>query len=76
MTVDPKSLHRKGRGMKSNIIDIDVILVHETASAVLVKDAEDAEPVWLPRSQIEIATEGAAHVVTAPEWLLVEKGLL
>lgn len=62
--------------MRSNIADVAVILVRETEKAVLVKDAEGAEPVWLPKSQIEIAAEDGAHVVIAPEWLLVEKGLI
>lgn len=61
---------------RSNIIDLTVELRRETEKAVLVTDGGDA--VWLPRSQIEIdlTDDGKAHVVTLPEWLASEKGLL
>lgn len=63
--------------MKSNIVDISVFLVSETDKAVLITDAEDEDAVWLPKSQIEIEEGGSGtHVVTAPEWLLHDKGLI
>lgn len=60
--------------MKSNIVDVDVIVVHQTEKAVLVKTDEGGEGVWLPLSQVEL--DEAAGVVTLPEWLALERGLI
>lgn len=63
--------------MRSDVVDINVHLHHETGKAVLVSDTGDkADAVWLPLSQVEIEPEGATHVVTLPEWLATEKGLI
>jgi hypothetical protein len=64
--------------MKSGIIDITVQLLHETDRAVLVTDSTPENGVWLPLSQIEIepADVGGLHVVTLPEWLAMERGLV
>ena len=63
--------------MKSNITDIDVLIVHQTERAVLVKADEDADGVWLPLSQVEIDGEpGGYGVVTLPVWLAEEKELV
>lgn len=64
--------------MKSDLIDITVHLLHETERAVLVTDSTPEHGVWLPRSQIEIepADTGGLHVVTLPEWLAIERGLV
>lgn len=62
--------------MKSNLTDITVEQRHETASAILVHDGD--VQVWLPKSQIEIADSGDGRtiVVTLPQWLAEEKGLV
>lgn len=64
--------------MKSDLIDITVQLLHETERAVLVTDSTPEKGVWLPRSQVEIepADMGRLHVVTLPEWLAIERGLV
>lgn len=64
--------------MKSDIIEITVHLLHETDRAVLVTDSTPENGVWLPLSQIEImpADTGRLHVVTLPEWLAMERGLV
>lgn len=64
--------------MKSDLIDITVHLLHETDRAVLVTDSTPEQGVWLPRSQIEIepSDRGGLHVVTLPEWLAMERGLI
>jgi hypothetical protein len=65
--------------MKSDLIDIDVQLLHETEKAVLVTDTVPEKAVWLPRSKIEIEQSAAfpgIHTVTLPEWLATEKGLI
>lgn len=64
--------------MKSDLIDITVHLLHETDRAVLVTGSTPDKGVWLPLSQIEIepADTGGLHVVTLPEWLAIERGLI
>lgn len=63
--------------MKSNIIDLDLHLHHETAKAILVSDTGDKDDaVWLPLSQIEIESESGFISVSLPEWLAREKGLI
>lgn len=64
--------------MKSDIIDISVMKLHETDAAVLVTDAMPENGVWLPKSKIEIEESDTAgiFVVTLPEWLALDKGLI
>lgn len=64
--------------MKSDIIDIDVQVLHETEKAVLVTDSVPENGVWLPRSKIEIEPTGfgGIYTVTLPEWLALDKGLI
>ncbi|MEG9884053.1 MAG: hypothetical protein V6Z86_05465 [Hyphomicrobiales bacterium] len=64
--------------MRSNLLDLTVIAVHTTDRAILVKDAEDAEGVWLPLSAIEVdlASDGRTATITIPEALAQEKGLI
>jgi len=62
---------------KSDLVDITVIIIHQTDKAVLV-DFGGKEHVWLPHSQVEVARSpnGKSHIVTLPEWLANEKGML
>lgn len=62
---------------RSTLIDISVVLVHETEKAVLVDHGGDGN-VWLPKSAIEIEADsnGKTHTVTLPEALAQEKGLI
>lgn len=64
--------------MKSDLYDITVEKLAETSAAVLVHDGDKSKAVRLPKSQIEIeaAEVGDLYVVTAPEWLLIERGLV
>jgi hypothetical protein len=63
--------------MKSDLVDLDGVLVHETPKAYLVRFDDDKEPVWLPKSAIELAmrARGRACIVTLPQRLAEEKGL-
>jgi len=63
---------------RSHLQDVMLVLHHETAHALLVSEAGDKrKAVWLPKSQIEFEKKPKATVsVTAPEWLLTDKGLL
>lgn len=68
---------REERSMKSDLVDIRVILHHETERAVKVSDdGDEKNAVWLPKSKIEIARDGGCWEVTLPEWLAIEKGLV
>lgn len=63
--------------MKSDLVDLTMILHHQTPSAILVSDTEDGEKVWLPKSRIELEdVSGRIVVVTMPERLALEKGLI
>lgn len=60
-------------------IDLTMRLHHETDRAVLVSDdGEEKHAVWLPKSQIEYEkAKSPGHVVvTLPEWLATDKGLV
>ena len=63
--------------MKSDLVDISVIVRHETDKAVLV-DHGGENAVWLPLSQIETEpnSDGKTHSVTLPEWLAADKELI
>ena len=63
--------------MKSNIIDMIVIIKHETEKAVLV-DHGDKEPCWIPKSQceIEINKDGKTSTITISQSLAEDKGMI
>lgn len=62
---------------RSNLVDVEVIIVHQTDKAVLVKSDEEADGVWLPLSQCEVDAEpGSVGEVTLPDWLATERGLV
>ena len=64
---------------RSNLIDAEVIFQTSTEKAVCVRETEGGPDVWLPLSQVEIAGEprrGGIVTLTAPEPLLIEKGML
>jgi hypothetical protein len=76
---------KRARG--NDLHDFELYLHWESDLALLVSDTGIREQaVWLPKSKIEFekigATGGGADrrlasvKVTAPEWLLLEKGLL
>lgn len=67
----------------SDLLDLTLQEHARTKLAILVSDDGDAKrAVWLPLSQVEVAvapgTGGARGLVlvTAPQWLLLDKGLL
>lgn len=63
---------------RSDLVDLTMRLHHETAKAVLVSDDGDkAHAVWLPLSQVEIEHKPKGIVVvTLPEWMATDKGLV
>lgn len=72
--------------MKSDLHDIEVIFQHKTERAVCVRETEDGKDIWIPLSLCEIApretdllgglARGRVAVLTAPEGVLSEKGLI
>jgi hypothetical protein len=63
---------------KSDLVDLTMQLHQETARAVLVSDDGDRDnAVWVPLSQCEIERKASGIViVTMPEWLALDKGLI
>ena len=62
---------------RSDLIDLSVVLVHETDKAVLV-DHGEAKPTWVPKSlcEIERDSNGKTWTLTLSERLATEKGLI
>ncbi|WP_457798125.1 hypothetical protein [Methylocystis sp. S23] len=63
---------------RSDIIDLDLHFHHETEKAILVSEngIRDAGQ-WLPKSRIEFERRADGSVVVSlPEWLAEEKGLM
>ena len=67
-------------GYKSNLVDVDVLIVHRTANGGLkVRLHEDASAVWLPMSAIEIYDDDGSNgkrTIALPEDLAIKKGLI
>ncbi len=69
---------------RSDLIDLALVIHHETRpgeadlGAVLVSETGDRrKAVWLPKEAIEIERKGGVTVVvTLPERLAIEKGLV
>jgi hypothetical protein len=69
-----------GRENAMKIHDLECTLIHETDAAVLVT-VDGEHKAWLPKSVIEIdrapgGVEDGNIVVSAPEALLIDKGLV
>lgn len=64
--------------MKSDLVDVEMQLHAETEKAIRVSDdGEDENGVWLPKSQVEfVRKKGGIVVVTLPQWLAEQKGLV
>ena len=61
---------------KSDLVDVEAVLKHETDGAFLV-DCGGKESVWVPKSNCELVKVPGKHLwtLTLPEWLAFEKGL-
>lgn len=58
----------------TELVDIAVILKHQTDKALLVSTGEG--DMWLPKSHVEYYDDGKGGIVTMPYWLAYEKGLI
>ena len=65
--------HPREDGMKSNLVEIDARLVHETEKAWLL-DFGDDEKVWIPKSIAEFDYD--EKVLTIPENIAQDRGLI
>lgn len=63
---------------KSDLVDVTMQLHLETERSALVSDTGDrGKAIWIPLSQCEIEKrKGGLVVVTMPEWMALEKGLI
>jgi hypothetical protein len=62
---------------KSDLVDIDVYVRHETDAAYLVVTEEKQKKgVWVPKSLGEVEPKGKAFVLTVPEWFASQNGLV
>ena len=58
----------------SDLIDLFGQIVGETEKAWRFLGNEEESPGWLPKSQVEWDEDG--KMMTMPEWLGIEKGLI
>lgn len=65
--------------MRSNIIDMQVVFQHQTERAVCVRETEDSDDTWIPKSRCEIdpsaPMRGQVITLTTDEATAAEKGL-
>lgn len=59
------------------LVDISCTLEHETTKAWLL-DVGDNEPIWIPKSvgELEKSDDGKSYMLTLPEYIANEKGLI
>lgn len=60
----------EGGVRKSDLVDVAGAVKRETEKAWLI-DFGDGE-IWLPKSQVEVTD----NIVTMPEWLALNKGII
>ena len=62
--------------MENNTVEIWLKVVHQTKLAYLTNDGGTLN--WLPKSQVEIldSAEGEEYLMSVPEWLALDNGLI
>jgi len=63
---------------QSELVDVHVLVHDRCDRAIFVSDDGDADSaVWLPLSQIDVSIDaGDCAVITMPEWLAIDRGLV
>lgn len=63
--------------MLSDLVDVTVVVEHETDKAWLVNDGGKTK-VWVPKSkgEIERNRDGRTWTLTMPQWLAEDKGFV
>jgi hypothetical protein len=73
----PCALREDGARMRSQLVDIEVCLHHETDAALKVStDGEQASAVWVPKVACEIERTGKTWKLKLPERMAIDKGLV
>lgn len=76
----PTSNLNRRQPMRSDIVDLELMIHQQTPAAVLVSDDGDRNrAVWLPKKRVEFDEKrelGKAQIVSMPEDLAIEKGLV
>lgn len=79
---------RGNDSVRSNVVDVAMVIHDERPKSLLASSNGDiARAVWLPKSQVEIEETGALErkrngrtaqpaIITLPNWLAKEKGLI
>lgn len=64
--------------MRSDLVDVTLIYVHQTDKAWLFKETEKSDPIWLAKSIVEVheTKKSGIYEVTMPEHVAQEKGLI
>ena len=63
--------------VKAALVDLEVQLLASTPKAWRIAVDDPAKGVWIPRSQAELArSDGTLYLLTLPDWLAIEKGLV
>lgn len=69
--------------MSRETTEIEAIYQTATERAVCIREVEDSPDMWLPITEIEVATKsgrepkrGDVVTITGPEWLFEDRGLL
>jgi len=65
-------------GTKQRLHDLDVTVIERRERSVKVRVHSSARYFWFPISQVELSPkeDGRFHTLSAPEWLLNERGIL
>jgi hypothetical protein len=65
---------------KSDIVDLEMILIYRKGTSVLFESMFDDKKTWLPMSQIEIDPPDASPTdrvtVSMPEWIAKDRKLI
>jgi hypothetical protein len=58
--------------------DLDCVVLDRRERAVKVRLASNGRSEWFPLSQVEVSSKegGKDHVITVPEWILTQKGIV
>ena len=65
---------------RNELVDLTLIQEHETDTGYLVKETEDAKPVWIDKDKTErsecLDKRRQVYEYTLPEWHALKKGLI
>jgi len=64
--------------MKSNLIDVEVVIHHETTLALLIStDGERKTAIWVPKAAVQVERKGrGTYTITLPVQMAEDKGLV